>query len=250
MKILFASDLDNTLLFSYKHRMENDICTEILAEKEQGFMTPYTIEKLKEVCENTIFCAVTTRSIEQFERIQWRDGSAPRYAAVSNGGNLLCDGIPDMQWNRSSQQQVDSYRKELLDLQEQLSKDPEFIRCRIVDDTYLFMYCAPSVDPKTKAAQMQEITSMQVALSGKKIYFFPEGIDKGNTIKRLREMLQPDVVIAAGDSIIDVPMLNEADYALVPDKEMASVLKCGNIMITPDGERFSDFIMDFVLGKV
>ena len=38
-KILFTCDLDNTLLHSYKHRQDGDVCIEILKEKEQGFTT-------------------------------------------------------------------------------------------------------------------------------------------------------------------------------------------------------------------
>lgn len=44
--ILFASDLDNTLLYSYRHKQANNICVEKIVEKEQGFMPPYTYYSL------------------------------------------------------------------------------------------------------------------------------------------------------------------------------------------------------------
>lgn len=37
--ILFASDLDNTLLFSHRHRQPEDRCVERLNGAEQGFFT-------------------------------------------------------------------------------------------------------------------------------------------------------------------------------------------------------------------
>ena len=37
--ILFASDLDNTLLFSHRHRQPEDRCVERLNGAEQGFVT-------------------------------------------------------------------------------------------------------------------------------------------------------------------------------------------------------------------
>ena len=36
--ILFASDLDNTLLFSHRHRQPGDRCVELLNGAEQGFL--------------------------------------------------------------------------------------------------------------------------------------------------------------------------------------------------------------------
>ena len=35
-KMLFASDLDNTLLFSRRHSRPGDVCVEMLDGKEQG----------------------------------------------------------------------------------------------------------------------------------------------------------------------------------------------------------------------
>ena len=40
--ILFASDLDNTLLFSHRHRQPEDRCVERLNGAEQGFFTRET----------------------------------------------------------------------------------------------------------------------------------------------------------------------------------------------------------------
>ena len=41
---LFLSDLDNTLLYSYKHRATDDVCIEYNKGKEQGFMTSYSFD--------------------------------------------------------------------------------------------------------------------------------------------------------------------------------------------------------------
>ena len=38
--ILFASDLDNTLLFSHQHAQAGDVCVEYLDGKAQGFFRP------------------------------------------------------------------------------------------------------------------------------------------------------------------------------------------------------------------
>ena len=70
-KILFASDLDNTLLFSWRHKTDSDQCVEHLDGKEQGFCTQQSLELLASVCEQAQFVPVTTRSVAQYQRIAW-----------------------------------------------------------------------------------------------------------------------------------------------------------------------------------
>lgn len=44
----------------------------------------------------------------------------------------------------------------------------------------------------------------------------PKNLDKGTGVKRLRQKLSGDVVIAAGDSAFDIPMFKYADYSVLP----------------------------------
>ena len=50
--ILFASDLDNTLLFSHRHRQPGDRCVELLNGAEQGFFTQETVDLLPQVVQS------------------------------------------------------------------------------------------------------------------------------------------------------------------------------------------------------
>ena len=63
-RILFASDLDNTLLFSSLHRGDTDRCVEHLEGREQGFCTRRSLELLELLNERVEFIPVTTRSAE------------------------------------------------------------------------------------------------------------------------------------------------------------------------------------------
>ena len=85
--MLFASDLDNTLLFSVSHRQEGDRCVEWLDGNEQGFMTPETISLLETVHGLTRLIPVTTRSVAQYLRIRFP--VTPDYAVAANGAVLL-----------------------------------------------------------------------------------------------------------------------------------------------------------------
>ena len=59
--ILFASDLDNTLLFSHRHRQPEDRCVERLNGAEQGFFTRETPDLLPQVVQRVHLLTIATR---------------------------------------------------------------------------------------------------------------------------------------------------------------------------------------------
>ena len=89
------------------------------------------------------------------------------------------------------------------------------------------------------------MTSLNTQYSGRKIYFFPPPADKGKAVKKFAENYNSDFIISAGDSSIDIPMLEISDIALIPDKNIS--LKNPDIRICPDNMIFSDFILDTIL---
>ena len=54
-----------------------DRCVERLNGAEQGFFTRETPDLLPQVVQRVHLLPITTRSIEQYQRIQWPDGAAP-----------------------------------------------------------------------------------------------------------------------------------------------------------------------------
>ena len=214
--ILFASDLDNTLLYSRRHRRAGDLCVEHLAGAEQGFMTPPAVELLRRVRAAMRFIPVTTRSVEQYRRIAWPAGTEPAYAVTTNGAVLLYRGAEDAAWRAEVAPVVAAAQEELMRLHALHAENPAFLRCRIVDGAYLFVYCADHVDAEACAAAYRAETHLAVLCSGRKIYFFPQGLDKGAALCALRQRFAPARVYAAGDSIIDLPLLAAADRAFAP----------------------------------
>lgn len=65
-KTLFASDLDNTLLFSYKHAQPGDLCVEYLEGAAQGYLTGETPELLARIMEKALFVPVTITWIHNY----------------------------------------------------------------------------------------------------------------------------------------------------------------------------------------
>ena len=212
-KILFACDLDNTLIHSYKHKTDGDICIEIYNDREQSFISSRAVELLKEIAEKILFIPVTTRSIEQYNRIEWLEGTTPEFAVVSNGANLLHNGEIDLIWRQDIYKSIRPYEEELQKQFERFSQDKNFTISRIVDKSFLFLKCTDDADIKKVAEEIQGNTNLVVEYSGQKIYLFPPKLNKGAALLNLKETFEPVKTFAAGDSSIDIPMLNVADVA-------------------------------------
>lgn len=214
-KFLFACDLDNTLIHSYKHKTDGDICIEIYNGREQSFIAGRTVEFLKKIVGEFLFIPVTTRSIEQYNRINWIEGTTPKFAVVSNGANLLQNGKIDLNWQKDFYKKICPYKNELQRQLENLSPNKNFTISRIVDGSFLFLKCSDDTDIKKIAEEIQTDTNLAVEYSGQKIYLFPPKLNKGAALLKLKKIFEPAKTFVAGDSSIDIPMLNIADIAFV-----------------------------------
>lgn len=103
--ILFFADMDNTLIYSYKRDIGSDkIGVEFYPEKNQmiSYMTKTSWKLLQKVAHKLLFIPTTTRTIEQYQRINL--GFVPLYALVCNGGILLENGQENMRWYADSRE--------------------------------------------------------------------------------------------------------------------------------------------------
>ena len=241
-RILFACDLDNTLLVSHRYRQTGDICVEINQGKEQSFMTKRAIALLRQVIRKVDFVPVTTRSIEQYQRIRWPEGCEPELAVTTNGAVLLRQGGIDEDWVRQVRPKIDVWREEMQLQHEKWSLSKDFIRCRIVDDSYLFLYCDEDINVRACADACRMQSQLEVAYQGRKIYLLPPGLGKGDAVVLLKERLQSCYVCAAGDSTMDVSMLKVADKAYA--ESFLSDLVGEFCLVKPEGPVFSEWLLE------
>ena len=185
-KMLFASDLDNTLLFSRRHSRPGDLCVEMLEGKEQGYFSPLTVARLREVNACMDFVPVTSRSVAQYRRICFPAGCVPRWAVTTNGGLLLENGEIDEAWQAESLEAVAPWREELERTEALLRAQPVPHRGRRVDELYVFAACDDAAGAHALAAALAGRTALEVAVSGRKVYCFPAPISKGHALERLR----------------------------------------------------------------
>ena len=125
--VVFNVDMDNTLIYSYKHDIgEEKRCAEIYQEREISFMTNKTSKLLKELARKVLVVPTTTRTRQQYERIDLGLGAMP-YALVCNGGVLIKDGVEVEDWYTDSKALIADCEAELKQGMELLEKDED--RC-------------------------------------------------------------------------------------------------------------------------
>ncbi|MDO4261183.1 MAG: HAD family hydrolase [Eubacteriales bacterium] len=259
MKLIFHADLDNTLIYSYKREIgRNKICVERYQGRDISYMSRSSWELLRAVREKVTVVPTTTRTQEQYERIDLGIG-VPEYALICNGGVLLENGREDRSWYEESMELISGSRGEYERARRLLEADRD--RCfelRSIRELFLFTKSGQPEKTLQRLRDALDPARMEAFQNGSKIYAVPAGLDKGTAVRRFRSRMKDSFVIAAGDSGFDVPMLCEADAALMPEELRPAVEKAllqngasaGTLWEkerTKPGERlFSDRVLEYV----
>ncbi|MBO1623717.1 HAD family hydrolase [Bacillus arachidis] len=225
--MIFASDLDQTLIYSRKSFRasiddEHIQLIETLDNKEISFMTHTAISLLKELQLQAQFIPVTTRTIEQFQRITlFQTEVVPEYAITSNGGNILHNGKLDATWKNIQTERLTTCmeKEDVLTEFQNISHEKWVLSQKTADD--LFHYCII----KRENIPYDELQSFTTwldqqgwthSLQGRKLYFVPKPVNKWDAVQYVQEKLQTKTVITAGDSLLDLCMLERANHAIAP----------------------------------
>ena len=98
-----------------------------------------------------------------------------------------------------------------------LEKEPlRKFELRFIEELFIFTKCN---DPDTVITGMKrelDTEKVDVLGNGEKVYVVPKMLNKGTAVRRFREYMGADEVIAAGDSEFDAPMMEAADIGIVP----------------------------------
>lgn len=213
--LIFTSDLDNTLIYSHKKISDENICVEMKEKLELSYMTTRSYEKLQELKKKTLFIPVTTRSLEQYNRIRLFKGEQSKYALVSNGGILLENGKVDIEWLNKTKIMIQDCKKEMEQAYQYLYRDSERIfDIRNIDDLFLFTKSKNIEKTASELRSFLDLDKVLVTENYNKIYVLPKVLSKGKAIRRLKEKFTEGEIIAAGDSSFDLSMLKEADIKI------------------------------------
>lgn len=216
--VLFNSDLDNTLIYSYKHDIgPNKKCVEIYQNREISYMATESLEILKRIQSKIIFIPTTTRTIQQYNRISI-DINPPKYALVCNGGILLKNGLIDFYWYRETLDMISDAHEEVEKSIRLLDKDENrYFEIRYIEQLFVFTKTSEPTKTIKNLRSTLNLNKIDIYNNGEKVYVVPKELNKGNGILRLKKKLSADKVIAAGDSEFDISMLKASDIGFCPE---------------------------------
>lgn len=213
--IVFNTDLDNTMIYSYKQNIgENKMCVEIYNGREISFITNKTYELLQEVSKKVLIVPITTRTTEQYNRIDLKIG-VPKYALTCNGGVLLINGEEDSEWYNHSYNMIADSLDELKKAEILLENDANrSFEVRNIKSLFVFTKSDKPEETIQLMKRLLDLNKIDVFSNGVKVYAVPKALTKGKALERLKAKLSPKMIISAGDSEFDVPMLNASDIPL------------------------------------
>lgn len=241
--MLFASDLDRTLIYSKRflhHYKKKFYLIETKDNTEISFMTELSINILKKLAKKVLFVPVTTRTIEQYKRISFfKNVVVPKYAIVSNGGNVLVNGKIDSYWSNYISFKIKSesmsYKKVLQRFNE--IKNKEWIyRQRKADGFFYYFIIDRDNMPLDEIADFKKWllkTGWNISIQDRKLYLVPKLLNKSTALNYIQNKTGKNKIIASGDSMLDLSMLESADAAICPSHgEIYTLCKEGSLSIS------------------
>ncbi len=252
-KIVFHTDLDNTLIYSYKHELGADKrCVEVYHGREISFITAETerlLQQIKARENQIVMIPTTTRTTEQYHRIQLGIGELP-YALVCNGGVLLVRGREDEDWYHGSLERIRDSREMLHLALALLEKDPRrSFELRFIRDLFVFTKCQEPEAVVCELRQKLDRKVVEVFQNGVKVYVVPKALSKGSAVQRFREYSGAAYTIAAGDSEFDCSMLEEVDLGIAAPSLARTQLFSGNVICASEERLFAETVLDTVLAR-
>lgn len=212
-RILFASDLDHTILASARHLSDDDIkdarVVETYQHKPLSVMTGTSLSMLQLLRQYATFVPITSRDTYAFNRLD----IGYDMAVVTNGGKLV-----DIQGNIRDIANRDSRVPHMLRVLQNLTSDWKCVKkISSIDGFFAVIKVEEiSTDEVSKICDVIHQEGFTFSRQAKKIYAIPNGLSKRHGLEYVQRTLKPDFVISAGDSMLDYPMKHASDVFLTP----------------------------------
>lgn len=233
---VLASDLDRTLVWSRRRLVAPGaptpdladptvtadlVCVEELQGEPWAFVTRRAWAAIEVLAASDLLVPVTTRTPAQALRLR-----LPRFRHLLclNGGVLLVDGEPDAEHERHTRAAVAQVTP-LATVLDRLTRvggpagAPHVRGVREADGTFLYLLLTGDPVPPEWAAELAALAAdadWTLALEQTKAYLVPRPLTKQAGVERLLARTGGSLRAAAGDSVLDEPMLRAAEHALVP----------------------------------
>lgn len=228
MTLIAASDLDQTLVFSSRSAVGDDVpdVTGLVEVEEYegrviSYVTPGAWKLLAELVATGRFVPVTTRTPEQYARIRWPE-APPRFAVCANGGVLLVDGEPDAAWAAQVRANLAACgpQSDVMALLTTLAADlvaavpgSDDPAVRAVPGLFCYVVLRDGQRAELEGSRLGELTAVlddwgyAVSLQGRKLYAVPRPLTKSAAVEEVVSRCGAAGFVAAGDSLLDVDLL-------------------------------------------
>lgn len=221
-KILYATDLDRTLIFSYRFLEEypsdaEKVLVERIDGKDFSYMSAEVVRQLRKIEDNIIFVPVTSRSIAEYNRIDLP--IKPEYAIIANGGIIFHNGKPMKDWEAYKQKNMPpNYRMDILDISMDLQSSKALARQpKVIDNCYIMFKINDKAQWEAEELHyFGKYTNWDFGMQGHKVYAIPKHFSKQVALRWLQKRLDSPYTVASGDGTVDVPMMSLANKAVIP----------------------------------
>jgi hypothetical protein len=223
----FFSDLDNTLIFSARHLKPG--LPELIALEHYGdgriggYLTVKAHELLTDISHRITFIPVTARHDVEYNRLAFGAFNI-NHAVLGNGSIIMQDGERMASWdshinalrNQGSTAALSAIE---LAIEQQLTSRRMEYALTVIED----LFCVYAMDAQAIPADLMptllplaESMGYRLSLQHRKLHVVPLWLSKGRAMMTLAEELNLTTRYAAGDAVLDAPMVTAADIGWVP----------------------------------
>jgi len=226
--MIYASDLDRTLIYSRNaigvpEDSPGLVPAEIINGTTVSYISKRALSQLVNLADHIVFMPVTTRTVEQYQRINlFQETVIPDYAITSNGGNILVKGRVDQEWRTSVGERVMQQSAEAEGIRARVRsvlREEWILSERYCDGLFFtFVVQRDLLPPDVVSRLADDLSTLgwKASLQGRKLYAVPEAVNKSAAIEHIRRTVRNDPMVASGDSLLDKCLLDAADYAIAP----------------------------------
>lgn len=220
--MLYATDLDRTLIFSKKFKEtcgEKVVCVEKKKGEEISYMTARAVRLLNECkAQGVKIVPTTTRSLEQYKRVSIIQDS--EYAITTNGGIILRNGKEDAEWTSyiaSSIRKTEGF----LDIPKRIAQISGCIETELTLVDGVFYYTKVKAGCKERVREFLDTAlnknDWNYTIQGKKVYIIPKVVTKENALTYVERQEGKILDVVSGDGKLDEGMLKKGRLCIIPE---------------------------------
>ena len=225
-KILFFSDIDDTLIFSKrKVNFQKELVVAGYNKDKEPFSYFYKdVKKLLDLLleAGITFIPNTARNLSSYKRTIFYKNEKIKYAVLNFGGIILKNGKICQEWNEIIQHKYKYF--DLKSIEKEIKQLFDFgVEIKIIDNFYISIYNKFFRDDENICSILENILTNYINGKNLKLYLnknsfaiYPSFLGKEKATKFLIKELKPTLILGAGDSNSDLEFMKLANISILP----------------------------------